>query len=53
MNRRCNGKQFCDIKADSPFFRLKSDPCYGTKKKLEVEFQCKGNEEHFRTIFKL
>ncbi|XP_043959244.1 L-rhamnose-binding lectin CSL2-like [Gambusia affinis] len=37
VGERCNGKQWCKVKASDYVFR---DPCYGTYKYLEVEYIC-------------
>ncbi|XP_023189360.1 L-rhamnose-binding lectin CSL3-like [Xiphophorus maculatus] len=37
VGERCNGKQWCKVKASNYVF---GDPCYGTYKYLEVEYIC-------------
>uniref|UniRef100_A0A3B5QNV9 SUEL-type lectin domain-containing protein n=1 Tax=Xiphophorus maculatus TaxID=8083 RepID=A0A3B5QNV9_XIPMA len=39
VGERCNGKQWCKVKASNYVF---GDPCYGTYKYLEVEYICYG-----------
>ncbi|XP_043959361.1 L-rhamnose-binding lectin CSL3-like [Gambusia affinis] len=39
VGERCNGKQWCKVKASDYVF---GDPCYGTYKYLEVEYICYG-----------
>ena len=41
VKKSCNGKQNCKIAAKNGVF---GDPCVGTFKYLEVEYECSGGE---------
>ena len=43
VSSECSGKQNCMIKASNSVF---GDPCVGTKKYLEVTYECKGNKKN-------